>query len=61
MAESKSYGAIDVPEGKAEFDEKNTLYLDGSKFNWNKFCRAALPIIIALALMSSIAYGTFHG
>eukprot|EP00581_Thalassiosira_minuscula_P007632 CAMPEP_0183705804 /NCGR_PEP_ID=MMETSP0737-20130205/2822_1 /TAXON_ID=385413 /ORGANISM="Thalassiosira miniscula, Strain CCMP1093" /LENGTH=137 /DNA_ID=CAMNT_0025933059 /DNA_START=21 /DNA_END=434 /DNA_ORIENTATION=+ len=62
MAESKTtYGAIDVPGGNNEFDEKNTYYLNESRFNWNKFLRAAVPVVIALMIMGGFAYGMSHG
>ena len=62
MVETKTtYGAVDVPEGNDEFDEKNTYYLDGSRFNWNRFFRAAIPIVIALGIMGGFAYGMSHG
>ena len=61
MAESKTYGTIDVPEGNEEFDEKNTYYLNESRFNWNRFVRAAVPIVIALLIMGGFAYGMTHG
>lgn len=55
------YGAIDVPEGRDEFDEKNTYYLNESRFNWGRFFRAAVPIVVALAIMGGFAYGMSHG
>lgn len=62
MAETKTYGAIDVPAGgNDEFDEKNTYYLNESRFNWNKFLRAAFPVLIAVVIMGGFAYGMSHG
>ncbi|KAL7549719.1 hypothetical protein ACHAWF_012985 [Thalassiosira exigua] len=61
MAETKTYGAVDVPEGKDDFDERNTYYLNQSKFNWNRFFRAAVPVVIALVIMGGFAYGMSHG
>ncbi|KAK1743814.1 hypothetical protein QTG54_005411 [Skeletonema marinoi] len=60
--ESASYGAI--PRGDAEdaeFDERNLSYLQESGFSWNRFCRAALPIILALLIMGGFAFGMGHG
>eukprot|EP00986_Skeletonema_menzelii_P005652 scaffold2102_cov145-Skeletonema_menzelii.AAC.1 len=61
--ESKSYGAIPRgdAEDTAEFDEKNLSYLKESGFSWNRFCRAVLPIIIALLIMGGFAFGMGHG
>lgn len=62
--ESTSYGAIprgDDEEGNREFDEKNLSYLQGSGFSWNRCCRAAFPIIIALLIMGGFAFGMGHG
>ena len=55
------YGAIDVPEGNDDFDEKNMRYLNESRFNWNRFFRAAVPVLIALVIMGGFAYGMSHG
>ncbi len=60
-AKKTDYGAIGVPEGDAEFDEKNTYYLNESQFNWRRFFRAAVPIVIALVIMGGFAYGMSHG
>ena len=61
--EATSYGAI--PRGDAEdnveFDEKNLSYLKESGFSWNRFCRAVLPIIIALLIMGGLAFGMGNG
>ena len=61
MAESKNYGAVDVPIGNDEFDVKNTYYLNESSFQWKRFFRAAVPIVIALLIMGGFAYGMSHG
>ena len=56
------YGAVDIPGGdNEEFDEKNTYYLNESRFNWNRFIRAAIPIVFACLLMGGFAYGMSHG
>ena len=55
MVETKTYGATD------NFDEKNTYYLNESGFNWNRFARAAVPIIVALFIMGGLAFGMTHG
>lgn len=60
MAESKTYGATDVPGGNDEFDEKNTYYLNESRFSWNRFFRAAVPTVVALVIMGGFAYGMSH-
>jgi len=61
MAESKSYGAIKVPEGNDEhYDEKNTYYLNSGQSTWGSFCRGAVPIVIALLIMGGFAYGMSH-
>ncbi|KAL7442659.1 hypothetical protein ACHAXM_011985 [Skeletonema potamos] len=61
--EATSYGAI--PRGDAEdnadFDETNLSYLKQSSFSWNRFCRATVPIIIALLIMGGFAFGMGHG
>ena len=61
--ESTSYGAI--PRGDAEdnveFDENNLSYLKETSFSWNRFCRAVLPILIALLIMGGFAFGMGHG
>lgn len=61
--EQRSYGAIPRgdAEDNAEFDEKNLSYLKESGFSWNRFCRAVLPIIIALLIMGTFAFGMGHG
>mmetsp|Transcript_14644 Transcript_14644/g.31837 ORF Transcript_14644/g.31837 Transcript_14644/m.31837 type:complete len:135 (+) Transcript_14644:118-522(+) len=63
MAETKSYGAVEVPEGNDTFDEKNAYYLNESesRFSWTRFSRAAVPIIIALVIMGGFGYGMSHG
>ncbi|KAL7442658.1 hypothetical protein ACHAXM_011984 [Skeletonema potamos] len=58
--EATSYGAI--PRGDAEdnadFDETNLSYLKQSSFSWNRFCRATVPIIIALLIMGGFAFSS---
>ena len=61
MAETKTYGAVDVPEGRDDYDEKNAYYLNESRFNWSRFLRAVVPILIALVIMGGFAYGMSHG
>lgn len=56
------YGAIDVPPGgNEEFDERNTYYLNEGGFTLSRFFRAAVPIVIALVIMSGFGYGMSHG
>ena len=56
------YGAVDVPPGGTEeFDESNTYYLNESGFTLNRLFRAAVPIVIALVIMSGFGYGMSHG
>ena len=62
MAETKSYGAIDVPAGgNDDYDEKNTYYLNESRFSWSRFFKAAVPVLIAVVIMGGFAYGMSHG
>ena len=65
MAETnkKTYGSIEEGNNNNnnEFDEKNTYYLSESRFNWNTFGRAAIPIVIALIIMGGFSYGMGHG
>mmetsp|Transcript_25164 Transcript_25164/g.40907 ORF Transcript_25164/g.40907 Transcript_25164/m.40907 type:complete len:123 (-) Transcript_25164:226-594(-) len=60
MAESKAYGAIDVPEGDKEFNENDTYYLNQSQFSWSRFFRAAFPTVIAILIMGGFAYEMKH-
>lgn len=60
MAESKAYGAIEVPEGDKEFNENDTYYLNQSQFSWSRFFRAAFPIAIAILIMGGFAYEMTH-
>jgi hypothetical protein len=56
------YGAVDVPpEETEEFDESNTYYLNESGLSLNRFFRAAVPIVVALVIMSGFGYGMTHG
>jgi hypothetical protein len=57
-----SYGAVNLPEGGGdEYDEKNTYYLNEKSCSWNRFVRAAVPIIIALFIIAGLGYGMSHG
>jgi hypothetical protein len=56
------YGAVDVPPGETEeFDESNAYYLEESGLTFSRFLRAAVPIVIALVIMSGFGYGMSHG
>jgi hypothetical protein len=64
--EGPKYGAIPRGDGEEEnaaasYSEKNTYYLKESSFSWNRFFRAAFPIIIALLIMGGFAFGMGHG
>ena len=52
--ESKSYGAI--PRGDGDEENADFRYLGESSFSWNRFCRAAFPVIIALLIMGGFAF-----
>mmetsp|Transcript_9585 Transcript_9585/g.21344 ORF Transcript_9585/g.21344 Transcript_9585/m.21344 type:complete len:134 (-) Transcript_9585:583-984(-) len=61
MTEAKNYGAVNVPKGNDEFDESNTRYLNEAPFQWGRFLRATVPIVVALLIMGGFAFGMSHG
>jgi hypothetical protein len=56
-----NYGTIDLPQGNDHYDEGKTRYLNQTPFQWGRFFRAAIPIIIALLIMGGLSYGMSHG
>jgi hypothetical protein len=59
---ANNYGAVDVPQGNNDhYDEDNTRYLNQTPFQWGRFFRAAVPILIALVIMGGFGYGMSHG
>ena len=59
---TNSYGSVDVPAGNNDhYDEDNTRYLNQTPFQWGRFLRAVVPILIALFIMGGFGYGMSHG